>query len=174
MKKLLLTFVTFLLIACTHTPQKLQSGMVIGNDLKANRYGTLYFSGQPKLESFSNLKKEGFSTVINLRDPSEYSEGKERSKALESGLKYYNIPFQAKAPLTDSYIQKLTSQVMKVRKTGKVLIHCSSGNRVGVWLGGHFFKDHKYSKLESLKVVKQLGLSHQAALRKLQDYFDTK
>ena len=64
----------------------------------------------------------------------------------------------------------MTTAVKKHRKKGKVLIHCASGNRVGVWLGGHFHKDHGFSKEESLALAKKLGLTQEQAIANVKKY----
>jgi len=51
------------------------------------KVGDLYISGQPSAESFSMLKSEGATTVVNLRTPSEMDNRE-------------NVPFDEKAVLT--------------------------------------------------------------------------
>jgi len=145
--------------------------ITIGESLNANRFSNIYFSGQPKKKDLLRLKEQGFKTIINLRGPKEYDENVERQLISEEGLSYYNIPFYADANLSDEYIQKVTQTVMKHRKDGKLLIHCSAGDRVGVWLAGHFYKDHKFSQDKSLEMAKKLGLNNPQAITKVRNYF---
>ena len=46
--------------------------------------------------------------------------------------------------ITNEYVEMITSKVMKHRKDRKILIHCSLGNRVAIWLGA-YKKNHKFS-----------------------------
>jgi protein tyrosine phosphatase (PTP) superfamily phosphohydrolase (DUF442 family) len=170
-------FTTTFMTSCSHSKHKegtskVEKNVVIGKNLKANRFSNLYLSAQPSLEDLRDLKKQGFSTVINLRGPKEYDEKAERNLLKTQGVNYYNIPFYKNSKLTDEYITSVTKKVMKHRKEGKLLVHCSSGNRVGIWLGGHFYKDHGLSKDESIKMAKDLGLTKEAAEKKLRLFLD--
>tara|TARA_Y100000385_G_C12944209_1_gene572568 strand:- start:265 stop:609 length:345 start_codon:yes stop_codon:yes gene_type:complete len=109
---------------------------------------------------------------IKFLHNSEHKEGIERSTVKKLGLHYYNVPFKKKAELTTEYMNKLTATVVKHRKEGKVLVHCSGGDRVGVWLGGHFYKDHGFDKKASIEVAKKLGLKKKEAKDKLNRYLD--
>lgn len=166
-----------LFVGCVHShggdEDKIGRDLTIGKSLKSNRYANLYFSGQPQPGDFPDLKEQGFSTVINLRAGTEYDEGKEEVLVENLGMTYYNIPFSGGSELDDGFIEAVTQKIMKHRGEGKVLVHCSSGNRVGIYLGGHFYKDHKYSREESVEVAKKLGLTNPGALRKLEKYLAT-
>ncbi|HEX9148146.1 MAG TPA: sulfur transferase domain-containing protein, partial [Thermoanaerobaculia bacterium] len=48
--------------------------------------------GQPKLSDLASLKKEGFKTIINLREASEYDAAAEEAEARRLGLGYVSIP----------------------------------------------------------------------------------
>ena len=176
MKLLVLSFFLFVsLISCSsNSTKKHESNITIGKELNAHRYADIYFSGQPSNAEWKNLKEQGFTNIINLRSPKEYNEKLERKKIQAQGLHYSNIPFTGKSKLTDKYIDQVTKAVMKHRKEGKTLVHCSSGNRVGIWLAGHFHKDHELSKEDSLVMAKKLGLENEGAIQKAKAYFDQK
>ena len=146
----------------------------IGKSLVAQRYSDIYFAGQPSDADLELLKKQGFTAVINLRQAQEqaYLEKDERKKVAELGLSYENLPTNPGESITDNFIDSVTSLVKKHRGSGKILIHCSSGNRVGMWLGGHFHKDHKFSKEESLDLALKLGLKKEKAIEKVKIYLD--
>lgn len=168
--KLALFISLFTLFSCAHSRLEDRSYMV-GNTLKTYRYSNLYFSRQPVSGEYDDLKEEGITTVISLREKSEHDENKEKSKLKSLGIDYKNIPFSMKNKLTDEYVTKVTKSVVKARSKGKVLVHCSSGNRVGIWLGAHFYKDHDYTKKNALIIAEELGLNKQEAIDKLNDYF---
>jgi protein tyrosine phosphatase (PTP) superfamily phosphohydrolase (DUF442 family) len=173
-KEIILFILVFGVIGCAHKEEKLpnESNVAVTKTLKGHRWGNIYFSGQPSGKALKNLKENGFSTVINLREKNEgkYQENWESKVVKKAGLNYYNIPFSMKKEMTNEYIESVTSKVMNHRKEGKILIHCSSGNRVGVWLGAHFQKDHSFSTEKSLKLAKELGLTNPKAETKLKTY----
>jgi rhodanese-related sulfurtransferase len=55
-----------------------------------------------------------------------------------------NVPYGEDVKITNEYVEMITSKVMKHRKDRKILIHCSLGNRVAIWLGA-YKKNHKFS-----------------------------
>lgn len=163
-------------LSCSHhqdeenTPN--ESNVGITKSLRGHRWGNIYFSAQPKIDDVNSLHQYGFKTVINLRNKNEpnHHEDFESLTLRKNGINYYNVPFANNGPLTDRYIDAVTSKVMQHRHNGKILIHCSSGNRVAIWLGGHFQKDHKFTKEKSLKLARQLGLNKAGAEKKLLEY----
>lgn len=168
-------------LGCSHTRKSdredsslMQSDIAITKSLSATRYSNLYFSGQPSAQDYSSLAEQGFKTVINLRSPDEYNEAEEKQTLQELNVNYYNIAFKGSDQLDDQFIDQVTEAVKKHRGEGKILIHCSSGNRVGIWLAGHFHKDHGYSKDKSLATAKQLGLNKPGAIKKAEQYLSTK
>lgn len=172
MKQILFSFLTIFILSSCATPSKiLEEKVKIGDELEASKYSNLYFSAQPTMKDFENLKKQGFVAVINLREKTEYNEGEEKSKLKELDLVYENIPFSKKSKLTEDYINSVTQAVVKNRTQGKVLVHCSSGNRVGIWLGGHFYKDHNYTEEAAKAVATKLGLKSEDAKEVLNNYF---
>jgi len=171
----LLTALFFLILsACASQSKTLDEKVVIGEKLSASRYSNLYFSAQPTMKDFETLKGQGFAAVVNLRSKSEFNESEEAEKMKSLGMDYEHVAFAKEAELSDSLINEITEVVVKFRPKGKVLVHCSTGNRVGVWLGGHFYKDHKYSKKMAKKTAKRLGLNDKKAMTKLDRYLETK
>ncbi len=168
------TLTSFLLLLAfslpSHADQKLEQNVIIGKNLKANRFTQLYFSGQPSTNDFSILKSQGFTHIVNLRGKKEgdYKESQEATQVKKLGIRYHNIPYTG--ALSNDLIDEVTAAVVKHRKEGKTLIHCSSGNRVGMWLGAHFHRDHGKSKTEALEIAKKLGLNKPQAIAKVKKY----
>lgn len=154
----------------------IEQNLTIGDSLKAQRFKDLYFSPQPSDKDFKKLKDQGFAAIVNLRLPKEgeYSVESDKKMAESLGLKYVHVPMDSKMDLTDESISEITSAVVKSRGNGKVLVHCSSGNRVGMWLGGHFYKDHGFSKSQSLEIAEKLGLTKKTAISKVEKYLNSK
>lgn len=172
--KHLIILISFLLItSCAHTKKDpSRSNVEVTKTLKGHSYGSIFFSAQPNKSELKSLKKNGFVAVINLRGKKEkkYSEAWERKLVKSEGINYYNIPFSMKKEMTNEYIDAVTSKILAHRKDGKVLVHCSSGNRVAIWLGAHFQKDHGLSADEALAKAKTMGLTKAKAEDKLKSY----
>lgn len=149
-----------------------ESNIFITKDFKGNHWNNIYFSGQPDEKTFSQLKENGFETVINLREKKEgaYDESWEEGVVKREGINYYNIPFSMNDEVTDDYLDLVTSKVREHKKDGKVLVHCSSGNRVGIWVGAHFNKDHNLSSEKSLELAREMGMTSPGAETKLRAY----
>ncbi len=175
MKSIILLLFLVGTLGCVSS-SKVEDGaeVTIGESLAAKRFSNIYFSGQPSSADYSKLKSDGFALVVNLRDPSEYDESREKDQWAQAGVRYVNVPFAVSAKLNDEFIEKVTKEVMKDRKAGNILIHCSSGNRAGIWAGGHFYKDHGYSKEKSIEISQKLGITSPGALNKLKAYLETK
>jgi len=103
-----------------------------------NRYG----AGQPEAAAFSTIAKAGVKHVINLRPLAETPNFNEAAIVTKAGMAYYNIPIGGSDDLTrDNVI--LVDKILRNIGDETVLIHCSSGNRVGAlmalkarWLEG--------------------------------------
>lgn len=173
MKSILLIFSFLLITSCAHSHKDpSQTNIQVTKTLKGHSYGSIYFSQQPNEEELLSLKDNGFVAVINLREKKEpkYDESWEKKIIKSQGINYYNIPFSMKTELDDAYIDAVTSKILDHRKNGKVLVHCSSGNRVAIWLGAHFKKDHGLTSDEALDKAKSMGLTKAMAQKKLEGY----
>ena len=98
--------------------------------------------GATETAALDGLKKDGFKTVINLRQASErganIDENRARAEAL--GLKYVHIPFNGAAPENKTFDDFLATVADKSNQP--VYIHCASANRVGsVWLAKRVLQD---------------------------------
>jgi uncharacterized protein (TIGR01244 family) len=96
---------------------------------------TVGCGGATAVEAFPALKREGFTTVINLREADEPGANIDESKAAaeRAGLKYIHIPFDGHAPspaVADAFLA-----AVKDPSNAPVYIHCAAASRVGaVWL----------------------------------------
>ncbi len=170
--KTMITLLSFcLMVSCTSMISSMDSKIMIGHDLKASRVKNRYFSKQPSITDYQKLKDQGFETVINLRDPSEHEEAFEKTNVEKVGMKYINIPFPKDLKLTKDYVAKVHKRVKDHEDNGKILIHCSTGNRASMWLGAEFHEYEGYTEEESLKMSKQMGLNKDKAVDALRAYF---
>jgi uncharacterized protein (TIGR01244 family) len=85
--------------------------------------------------AMSALRKEGFVSVINLREASEQGADIDGSRAAaqKAGLKYIHIPFNAAKP--DPAVVETFLGAVADKTNQPVFIHCGSANRVGaMWM----------------------------------------
>ena len=90
--------------------------------------------GQPGLEALPRIKELGFRTVINLRTEGERGYLAEEEAALKAaGVRYVHVPLTA-ATLSSADVAAVRA-VLEDPAAAPVLIHCTSGNRVGAMWG---------------------------------------
>ena len=87
-------------------------------------------AGQPSDEVLLGLKERGFAMVVNLRQPDE--SGSESAELVEgAGLLYASLPIGG-GDFTADDAHALRGLLDDLpADSGKVLIHCGSGSRVG-------------------------------------------
>jgi uncharacterized protein (TIGR01244 family) len=86
---------------------------------------------QPTIPQIAALARDGFRTIVNLREPSEFDAAAEEAAARDAGLRYVNIPVKTADPKFEQ-----ADAVMKVLSDPQifpVFFHCGSGNRVGAF-----------------------------------------
>ena len=96
---------------------------------------TIGCGGATEASAMPALKREGFVSVINLRQASEPGANVEagRTAAQAAGLKYIHLPFNAAAP--DEAVVDRFLKAVADKSNQPVFIHCGSANRVGgVWM----------------------------------------
>lgn len=85
--------------------------------------------GPPALTEIPQLQERGYSTIINLRMPSEAGVAEERAAAEAAGLHYVSIPMTgSNFALADVNALR---EALASAPPGDVLLHCGSGSRVG-------------------------------------------
>lgn len=87
--------------------------------------------GQPKISELASLKKEGFRTIINLRESTEYDAAAEEKEARRLGLGYISIPVKTAEPKdaqVDAFLAALSDH-----KAFPIFLHCGTANRVGAF-----------------------------------------
>ncbi len=89
------------------------------------------------------IKKEGFTSIINLREATEPDANVDQEGALakQAGLKYFHVPFNGASPdprAADAFITAITSPGAE-----PAFIHCSGGNRAAtMWMIKRMVVDH--------------------------------
>jgi len=104
---------------------------------------TVACAGAIKPEVVPDIKKMGFASIINLRQPTEPGanlEG-EAAAAKATDIRYYSIPFNAMSPdpaAADKFIEAITT-----KGTEPAFIHCAGGGRAAtMWFIKRMVVDH--------------------------------
>jgi uncharacterized protein (TIGR01244 family) len=120
-------FVAVLL--CSAAQAQVTKGTVPGITNLARVETTVACAGAVTPAAVSEIKKMGFVSIINLRQPTEPGADidAETAAAKTAGINFYNIPFNNAAPdpaVVDRFLETIT-------KPGNqpAFIHCASGNR---------------------------------------------
>lgn len=112
--------------------------------------------GQPTVAQFIDLSREGYKTVICLREPSEFDSAAEEAAAKSKGMTYINIPVNRENPKpeqADAFLAALSSP-----KVFPVFIHCGTGNRVAAfWMIRRVIVD-KWDLEDAQREAKLVGL----------------
>jgi uncharacterized protein (TIGR01244 family) len=104
---------------------------------------TVACGGATKPEAVPEIKKLGFASIINLRQPTESGadiEG-EAAAAKTAGINFFNIPFNGQSPdpaVADQFIATITAPGNE-----PAYIHCAAGNRAAaMWMVKRLVVDH--------------------------------
>ncbi len=82
-------------------------------------------------DQVAELPEKGYTTIINLRYPTESGVAEEAAAAHEAGIAYYSFPVSG-----GDFTLETADAIRKViaEQDGHVLLHCASGGRVSaVW-----------------------------------------
>ncbi len=104
------------------------------------------------------LRAAGFKTIIDLRTPNERGLAEEAAAAEGAGIRYVNIPVSP-ATLGAQQVHAV-AEILGQSANRPVLIHCSSGNRVGAIMELYREQiqgmEHERARTESRQIGLQL------------------
>jgi uncharacterized protein (TIGR01244 family) len=124
--------------------------------------------GQPDSARIAALAGAGFRTVLDLRLPDEPRGYDERAAVKAAGLEYATLPVSP-ATLTDSTFTAFRA-LMNDPKRAPVLVHCHSGNRVGVVMVPWLVLDRGWALERALATAEAGGLRQGAMRDRAIDY----
>jgi uncharacterized protein (TIGR01244 family) len=111
---------------------------------------------QPTPAQIASLAQEGFRTIVNLREPSEFDASAEEAVARDLGLRYISIPVKTSDPKTeqlDAFLKATADPTIY-----PAFLHCGSGNRIGAfWMVRRVLTDH-WTPEDAEKEARQIGL----------------
>lgn len=127
----------FVLAACQEMETQSQSSNAQTSEFttasadisKFNLLGDIYGGGAPSVEQIQAFTDQGVKTVFDFRTEAEGVDG-QRQVVKALGLNYINIPLTGKLA-TPAQVAKF-GQAFALAKQDKVVLHCRSGNRVGM------------------------------------------
>ena len=135
--------------------------------VKQERAGIVNFSkvdavvacgGATETSALEGLAKDGFKSVINLRQATETNANIEQNaaRAKELGLKYIHIPFNTQQ-LDPAVIDKFLAAIAD-KSNQPAYVHCGSASRVGsVWLAKRVLQDG-WTVEKATEEAKAIGL----------------
>jgi uncharacterized protein (TIGR01244 family) len=134
---------------------------------------TVACTGAIKATAVPEIKKYGFVSIINLRQPTEDGadiEG-EAAAAKAVDLRYYSIPFNANAPdpaAVDKFLDAITT-----KGSDPAFIHCAGGGRAAtMWFIKRMVIDH-WDVDRAAKEAQELGMTSSTLKQFAIDYAQT-
>lgn len=130
---------------------------------------TITVGDQPTKEDLDQLKREGFTGVVNLRNEGEpdqpMSPAQEGEKVRALGLEYLHYGVGA-APLSTQGVTSVCDFVDRYAQgPQKVLVHCRKGGRALALLLLQQARAHQWSAAEAMARGKAMGLEVDGGLR---------
>ena len=124
-----------LMVMATILSGQVKKGEIAGVRNFSRVDATIGCAGATDPSAMAALRKEGFVSVINLRQENEQGADipGSRAAAQAAGLKYIHLPFNAAAP--DAKVVESFLAAVADKSNQPAFIHCGSANRVGaVWM----------------------------------------
>ncbi len=119
-------------------------------------FGDVLLGGQPSPGHFKRFAEEGYTIVINLRSNAQSPELDEKALVESLDMAYFSIPIAGPQDLTRANVEQLESVL---RRPGKKVLHCSSGNRVGAMMALRAAWINKRTLTEALVIGEATGLT---------------
>jgi uncharacterized protein (TIGR01244 family) len=135
MRRQLLFAAAVFLVFGTAMSAQVKKGEIAGVRNFSRVDATVGCAGATDPSAMTALRKEGFVSVINLRQAEEQGADVpgSRAAAQAAGLKYIHLPFNAAAP--DPKVVESFLAAVADKSNQPAFIHCGSANRVGaVWM----------------------------------------
>jgi uncharacterized protein (TIGR01244 family) len=134
---------------------------------------TVACAGAITTSAVTEIKKMGFTSIINLRLPTEQGADIEahQAAAKTAGINYYNIPFNNASPETAAVDQFL--KVIAQPGNQPAFIHCAGGSRAAaMWFVKRVLVD-KWAMDRADAEATALGLTNQATKKFMLTYIES-
>lgn len=113
--------------------------------------------GQPRAADLEALAKAGYRAILDIRAPQEPRGYDEAAVAARAGLEYINLPV-GHGPLGDETFDRFR-EIVRDAARRPLLVHCASGNRVGLMLIPYFILDEGKTPQEAVRLAVEAGLA---------------
>lgn len=123
-----------------------------------SRDGDMYFAGQPTRKGLATLAERGVKTIINLRPEGEMVKRvdfDELRAVAALGMEYVTIPLTLDT--FDAGDTDRLDEILRVR-SGGVLMHCGSSNRVGALWALYLYRHRGLQMEDALTKGRHAGL----------------
>jgi tyrosine-protein phosphatase SIW14 len=126
----------------------------------AGKITDLFYRGaQPKEMGFSELKKLGITTIVDLRGEDRERIAWERKLAESLGMRFVNIPVSGWSAPTDEQVAQFLS-LLRSEPGQKVFVHCRLGeDRTGVFTAVYRMASEKWSAEQAMKEMYFFGFN---------------
>lgn len=122
-------------------------------------FDDLLIGGQPTQEDLRRAAEEGYRTIVNLRPDEEWPAWYSRSFIEDDlDLRYYHIPVAGADDITEEKALELAA-IVDDADAYPVLMHCSSGNRVGALFAARAYYLAGDDVEQALEVGRTSGLT---------------
>lgn len=118
---------------------------------------TVIAGGQPTMEQLAIVANAGIKHIINLRPASE-QDWDEGVYVRSLKMEYHNIPVAGIDDVTSDNAKSL-AQLLKSVGNEPVLVHCSSGNRVGALIALGEYDHNGHNTESSIAEGRRWGLT---------------
>jgi len=127
-------------------------------------------SGQIDEESLKVARENGVAAVINMRGPDELK-WDEEAATVAAGLDYFNVPVVPDEEGFDADAIEEVTRLVGQYKGDKVLLHCSSGNRVSGWLAIHLVDDHGMQLDSAIELAKLANMTKPTTEQGVREFY---
>ena len=129
--------------------------------------------GQPTAEHLAALKRAGCDVVLDLREPMEPRPYRAPDAVRAAGLEYVNIPF-GQGEIGDATFEAALRTVRELSGRKRVLVHCSSGSRVGAALIPYLMLDKGMSEEDAVAEAMRVRMRDAGLMQAAVDYVTRK
>jgi uncharacterized protein (TIGR01244 family) len=149
---------------------KVTKDTVAGIQNYAHIETTVACAGAITPASVAEIKKMGYSSIINLREASEPGADIDAEKAAadKAGIRFVHVPFNGNKPTTEAVDQFL--KAIKTAGTEPAFIHCAGGNRAAsMWFTKRVLLD-KWDTDRAMAEASDLGFASPTLKTFMMDY----
>jgi uncharacterized protein (TIGR01244 family) len=114
----------------------------------------LVTGGQPDPDDLVALAQAGIRTILDTREPGERRGYDEAAAVARAGMKYVNVPVGS--TIDDTLFDRVRDVLR--REERPILVHCATGNRVGLALIPYLILDEGKSDEEAVALAVQMGM----------------